>query len=171
VEQVVRRGHLRAVTARELCFADGEVRVPRDTLVVHCAGDGLPRPPVVPIWRPEAITLQTVRAGFPSFCAALIGYVEATRSDDTEKNRLCPPSTYGNTLRDWAEMQVRGARGAASFSAEPDIREWGNGVALNPTRVPAVYGPSPALEDARERLARHTAAGVRRLAQLSHLPA
>ena len=34
-------------------------------------------------------------------------------------------------------MNVRGTRAAMSFSAEPDIREWANGVALNPARVPA----------------------------------
>ena len=46
----------------------------------------------VPIWGPDAITLQPIRAGFPCFGAALAGYVEATRDDDAEKNRLCPPS-------------------------------------------------------------------------------
>jgi len=45
----------------------------------------------VPIWGSEAITLQPIRAGFPCFGAALAGYVEATRDDDHEKNRLCPP--------------------------------------------------------------------------------
>ena len=30
---------------------------------------------------PDAITLQPVRAGFPCFGAALVGYVEATRVD------------------------------------------------------------------------------------------
>ena len=55
---------------------------------------GLKYPPLVPIWAPEAITLQPIRAGFPCFGAALAGYVEATRDDDAEKNRLCPPTPY-----------------------------------------------------------------------------
>ena len=53
--------------------------------------------PLVPIWGSEAITLQPIRTGFPCFGAALAGYVEATRDDDAEKNRLCPPSPYANT--------------------------------------------------------------------------
>src|SRR5690349_11958816 len=58
IDNVVRRGHL--VTARRgrLDFADGSVAVADDALVVNCAADGLKMPPLVPIWGPEAITLQ-----------------------------------------------------------------------------------------------------------------
>jgi hypothetical protein len=35
---------------------------------------------MVPIWGRDRIRLQTIRAGFPGFCAALAGYVGATRS-------------------------------------------------------------------------------------------
>ena len=44
---------------------------------------------------------------------------QATRDDDAEKNRLCPPTPYGNSMADWARMNVLGARAATSFSAEP----------------------------------------------------
>ena len=97
IEDVVRRGHIQDVTRGRLTFAQGSVRVAQDAVVVHCAADGLRIPGTVPVWRPEAITLQTIRAGFPSFGAAVTGYVEATRDDDAEKNRICPPSQYGNT--------------------------------------------------------------------------
>ena len=68
--------------------------------------------------------------------AALIGYVEATREDDAEKNRICPPSPLSDTPTDWALMQVLGGRAALAFTAEPDIKEWADRVALNPARVP-----------------------------------
>ena len=99
-------------------------------------------PPLVPIWRPEAITVQPVRAGFPCFGAALAGYVEATRDDDGVKNALCPPSSYGNTLTDWARMNVLGLRNSRAFGAEPDIRDWSHRVALNPARIPPEH-PGP----------------------------
>jgi hypothetical protein len=167
IDNVVRRGHL--VTARRgrLDFADGSVAVADDALVVNCAADGLKMPPLVPIWGPEAITLQPIRAGFPCFGAALTGYVEATRDDDAEKNRLCPPSPYGNTLADWARMNVLGARASAAFGAEADIREWADGVALNPARVPAERSGSIEVTEALARLQTHARAGVARLAQLS----
>jgi hypothetical protein len=167
VQNVVRRGHLASVERGKLGFADGSVAVADDAVVVHCAGDGLKQPPLVPVWRPEAITLQPIRSGFPCFGAALVGYVEATRSDDAEKNRLCPPSPYGNTLSDWARMTVLGTRASQSFSAEPDIKAWADGAAINPARIPPDHGRSDALDRVLERLAAHTPAGLARLSALA----
>jgi hypothetical protein len=166
IDNVVRRGHVRSVERGRLTFADGTVDIADDALVVHCAADGLKYPPLVPVWRPDAITLQPIRAGFPCFGAAVAGYVEATRRSDDDKNRICPPSPYGNSMADWARMNVLGTRAAMSFTAEPDIKEWSDGVALNPTRVPPGYPPSAALDGARERLAAHTAPALARLAEL-----
>ena len=104
---------------------------------MHCAAPGFDLPAAGPDLGPDAITLQPIRAGFPCFGAALAGYVEATREDDAEKNRLCPPSPYGDTLAEWAQMNVRGTRAAMSFGSEPDIKEWANRVAAQP-------GPDPA---------------------------
>jgi len=167
LENVVRRGHIESVERGKLTFAEGSVAVADDALVVHCAADGLKYPPLVPVWRPEGITLQAIRSGFPCFGAAVVGYVEATRSDDDEKNRLCPPSPYGNSMAEWANMTFLGTRAAMSYSSEPDIKEWSDGVALNPSRMPPGYPASAALDDARERLATHTRPALARLAELA----
>jgi hypothetical protein len=164
VEDVVRLGHLRSVSRGRLDLDDGSVRVADDALVVHCAADGLKNPPLVPIWRPSDITIQPVRAGFPSLGAALVGYVEATRGDDAGKNRLVGPSNYGNSLAQWASMNLLGSRNAAAFTAVPDIKVWADGVALNPSRVPPGYPGSPALDDARARLAEHAGPALEKLA-------
>ncbi|MDO9457807.1 FAD/NAD(P)-binding protein [Nocardioides sp.] len=166
VEHVVRRGRLVSVGRGRIDVADGSVAVADDAVVVNCAADGLKNPPRVPLWRPETITLQPIRAGFPCFGAALAGYVEATRSDDDVKNALCPPSSYGNTLQDWATMNVLGMRASAAFGAEPDIREWSSRVALNPARVAPDHPASAALDDALARLGAHTGPGLARLVEL-----
>jgi hypothetical protein len=166
LENVVRRGHIGYVDHGKLIFGDGKVAIADDALVVHCAADGLKYPPLVPVWRPEAITLQPIRAGFPCFGAAVAGYVEATRSEDTEKNRLCPPSPFPDSLAEWARMNVLGTQAALSFSAEPDIKEWSDRVAINPARVPPGYA-SAGLDDARERMARHTKPALARLIELT----
>ena len=170
IEDVVRHGHLRTVERGRLVFEDGaSVQVADDAVVVHCAADGLKNPPLMPIWRLEDITIQPVRAGFPCFSAALTGYVEATRRDDDEKNRLCPPSRFGNSLAQWAEMNVRGTRAAMTFGAEPDIAAWASTVAVNPARIPADHPSSPTLDAVRERLAAVTAPGVAALERLISL--
>jgi hypothetical protein len=164
IENVVRLGHVESVARGKLELKEGSVSIADDAVVVHCAAYGLKNPPLLPVWRPEDITLQPIRAGFPCFGAAVTGYVEATRSDDDERNRLCPPSIYPNSLAQWAGMNVRGARATKAFSAEPDIKEWADGVALNPSRIPADYPGSPALDDARERMAAYGAPGLEKFA-------
>ncbi len=167
VGDVVRLGHLTSVSRGLLTFGAESVRVAPDAVVVDCAADGLKNPPLLPIWEPEAITLQPVRAGFPCFGAALAGYVEATRSGDEEKNAVCRPSSYGNSLADWARMNVLGLRNSALFSAEPDLADWNSRCALNPSRVAPDHPSSPGLDDARARLAEHVGPGVARLAELA----
>jgi hypothetical protein len=168
VEDVVRHGHLAAVERGRLRFTDGStVRVADDAVVVHCAADGLKNPPLVPVWQPGLITLQPVRAGFPCFGAAVTGDVEATRGDDDEKNRLCPPSRFGDSLAQWAQMNVRGTRASMAFGAEPDIADWAATVSLNPARVPPGHPGSPELDRVRERLAASTAPGLAALEQMA----
>ena len=168
IGNVVRQGHLRKVSRGRLSFDEGSVDIAPDAVVVHCAAAGLKYPPRVPIWGTDAIRLQPIRAGFPCFGAALAGYVEATRTDDAEKNRLCPPTPFPDTMPDWIAMNVLGMRAAASFSSEPDIKAWVDGVPLNPARVP----PEKAGTDVDAALARmqeHAGPGVAQLAKLSGL--
>jgi hypothetical protein len=138
--------------------------------VVHCAASGLQYPPLVPLWGPDKIRLQTIRVGFPCFCAALAGYVEATRDDDRERNRLCPPNTLSDTAESWARMQVRGSVASRTYSAEADIAEWSNGCALNPARIEPAQRDDPAVLAAAARVADGAERGLARLAELAHEP-
>lgn len=167
VEDVVRRGHLRGAARGRLRFADGDIRVPADTVVVHCAAPGLKYPGLVPIWRPGVITPQPVRVGFPCFGAALAGYVEATRDTDDEKNAVCRPSPYANTPMDWAAMQVIGGDASLAMAKADDIRRWANSTTLNPSRIPADRADEPAVIAAVQRLREHIGAGRQRLAELA----
>ena len=166
IENVVRLGHLTSVSRGRLELSDGSVSVADDALIVNCAADGLKQKPLVPMWQPSTITLQPVRAGFPCFGAAVTGYVEATRADDDTKNAVCRPSPYPNSLSDWVRMNVVGFQNAASFTAEPDIKDWASRVALNPARVPPEHAGSSQLGDVLERVATHVTPGLARLAEL-----
>ncbi len=167
IEDVVRRGRLRYVEPGRLVLDEGEVRRPRDAVVVHCAASGLQYPPLVPIWDREAITVQPIRTGFPCFGAALAGYVEATRDDDEEKNRLCPPSPLSDTLAGWARMQVLGTRAAQAFARERDITAWADRVALNPAAVPPEAARRPPVAAALDRLGASVEPGLARLGELA----
>lgn len=170
IEHVVRLGHIAHVTRREIVFEGGSIPLAPGSLIVHCAASGLQYPPLVPIWSPDRIRLQTIRAGFPCFCAALAGYVEATRDDDRERNRLCPPNTLPDSPASWARMQVRGTIAARTYGAEPDIAAWANGCALNPARIEPSRRDDPAVRTAAARLADHVDRGLARMAELAREP-
>ena len=158
---------MRAVAPGRLVFADGEVRVPAGTLVVHCAAEGLKYPGLRRIWTPEAITPQPVRVGFPCFGAALAGHVEATRDNDADKNRVCQPSPYSNTPADWATMQTIGGDASMAMATAADLRVWANTTSLNPTRIPPDRVDDPAVLAATARLKEHIGAGRARLAEFA----
>lgn len=170
IEHVVRLGRIKHVTRREIVFDEGLLPLEPGSLVVHCAASGLAYPPLVPVWGPDMIRMQTIRAGFPCFCAALIGYVEATRDDDRERNRVCPPNTLPDSAASWARMQVRGTVAARAYGAEPDIAAWANGCALNPARIEASQRNDPAVEAAAARLADDAERGLARMAELAGEP-
>ncbi len=171
VDHVVRLGHIRHVTNHAIELEHGSVPLAPGSLVVHCAASGLKHPPPVPIWDRDTIRLQTIRAGFPCFCAALAGYVEATRDDDRERNRLCPPNTLPDGRASWAHMQARGTLATRAFSAEPDIAAWANDCALNPARVAEAQRGEPAVRAAAARLAVHAERGLARMTELASEPA
>lgn len=170
IENVVRLGHIKQVTRGEAVFEDGSIPLAPGSLVVHCAASGLQYPPLVPLWGPDMIRLQTIRVGFPCFCAALAGYVEATRDDDRERNRVCPPNTLPDTPSSWARMQVRGTLAARAYGAEPDIAAWANACALNPAKIEPAQREDPAVQAAAARLATLVEPGLARLSELSNEP-
>ena len=116
-----------------------------------------------------SITIQPVRSGFPCFGAAIIGYVEATRDNDAEKNRVCPASSLPDTTTSWARMQVLGNRAAQAFTAEPDVREWANQTTLKPGRIPPERVGEPLIAAALERYRLHAGAGFARLTEFAAL--
>jgi len=168
VENVVRLGHVRHVESGRVVCVDGEFAIDRDALVVHCAASGLQYPPLVPVWGPEAITLQCVATG-PIFGAALAGYVEATRDDDAEKNRLCMPHALPNTPADWPRTIVQGAQGSQALSTEPDVKRWSHDTSLYRSRLPAERADDPNVADALARVEAVTEIGMARLAELGRM--
>jgi hypothetical protein len=170
VENVVRLGHIKHVGAREIVFDDGAIALAPGSLVVHCAASGLQYPPLVPLWSADKIRLQTIRAGFPCYCASLAGFVEATRDDDRERNRLCPPNTLPDSPISWARMQVRGTLATRAYGAEPDIAAWANACALNPARIEPSQRDEPKVRAASARLAGITEHGLTKMAEFAHEP-
>lgn len=165
ITDVVRRGRLRAIEQDRLLLDEGEVAARKDTAYVDCSGYGLPPRQPKPIFEPGRITPQYVRHLSPAFNAALVGWVEAHRSDPVEKNRLCPPNPAPSLPAAWAPMLARTWQTAALWKDEPDLTAWVNRTHLNLTRSAIDHGDDPVVRDARERLKQHVGTAVARFTE------
>jgi hypothetical protein len=87
--------------------------------------------------------------------ATLAGYVEATRDDDRERNRLCPPNTLPDNPSDWAQMKVRSILATRAYGAERDIATCANQCALNPARLDPSRTDDPAVGAASSKPGSH----------------
>ena len=103
IEDVVRLGRVRRIEEDRILLEDGEAGTSPVTLHVDCTALGLTDAPARPIFEAARIVLQQVRHLSPCFNAALIGFLEAHRADDGEKNRLCAPNPYPSQHRGLAK--------------------------------------------------------------------
>jgi hypothetical protein len=134
IQNVVRLGHVRRIDERQIVLDRGTVATSRGALHVHCAAAGLRLAPGVPIFGADTITLQAIRAGQSPFAAAITGFIEATREDVDEKNKLCPPNPYMDTPSDLARLTLVGMDADYQWGKHPDITSWLDRARLNSIR-------------------------------------
>ena len=134
IERVVRRGRVRRIDTDRIVLDDGEVPTDRRTIHVDCTAYGLRVPPRRPIFEAGRVTPQPLMGGFTTFNAALVGFVEAARDDDADKNRICPPTAYASRSIDWISVFESGFRVIGQMFNEPDMAAWLGTCRLNTTR-------------------------------------
>lgn len=166
IENVVRLGHVHRIEADRIVLDHGEVDTAADVLHVDCTALGLRNAPATPVFQPDRIVLQQARYLSPCFNAALMGYVEAHREDDVEKNRLCPPNPYPSSVEDWPGMVSRGWGAEQRWLSEPDIAGWIAGSRLNLLRALPEHATEPVAKAALKRYVTNVGTAIERLTQL-----
>ncbi|MEQ7154373.1 hypothetical protein [Brevundimonas aurifodinae] len=124
VGDVVRRGRVQRIARDRIVLDQGEVPTGPDTLHIHCTASGIPRAPTRPVFQPGRINLHYVRRCAPPFSAALIARVEATGSDDDDRNALCRPVAMVDTPRDWVAAHLQDARARQAWTRSPELDAW-----------------------------------------------
>lgn len=153
IERVVRLGRIHHVGTHRIVLEHGEI--PTDPRQVHvdCTASAFKVNPERTIYEPDRITLQGLVGGFTCFSAATIGFVEATRDDDADKNRLCVPTRTLNEPSDW----IRAYRGMIHTTlvnaADPDMAEWLERTRLNITSGLSRFQHDPKMRAALARIA------------------
>lgn len=134
IENVIRQGRVLRICEDRIVLEEGSIPTDARHLQVDCTADGAPRKPARTIFEPDRITLQPVRSCLPLFNAALIAFVEATRENDMEKNRLCPANPIPNTDLDWIATSSISQQVQMTWSQEPDLLAWMERSRLDPAR-------------------------------------
>jgi hypothetical protein len=134
IRDVVRLGRVRRIERDAIALDDGTIPTSSHHLHVHCAAPGLNPAPSIPIFTADSITLQPIRTGLIPFNAALVGFVETTRDDTADKNRLCPPNRLPDVPLDWARGTLIGLKADYLWSKDPALSGWLERARLNPSR-------------------------------------
>jgi hypothetical protein len=166
IENVVRLGRVVHIGVDRIELADGSIPTDAQQIHVDCTGDGLPHEPARPIFESNRITLQQIRTCQPTFNAALLGFVEASRDDDAEKNRLCPPNPYPGRAVDWIRSTNTSQRAEAVWGATPDIAAWMDRSRLNVARGLSEHFDDPVMQSAVGRYVEFNGPGMEHLAEL-----
>ena len=124
IEDVVRQGRVLRIGSDRVVLAKGSVPSRAGHVYVDCSAAGLRLTPGKPIFEPDMITVQAVRSCQPTFSAALVGYLEASRHDDDEKNRLCPPNPYPDAAADWIPNTCISMRAQDVWLRDHDLTRW-----------------------------------------------
>jgi hypothetical protein len=95
-----------------------------------------------------------------------VGFVEARREEDAEKNRLCPSNPYPSSIEDWPRMVSRTWKTEHRWLSEPDVSGWIAESRLNLLRALPEHLSEPAVGAALERYLTHVGAAIERLEQL-----
>jgi hypothetical protein len=167
IGDVVRMGRVRHVGANRIELDGGTIPTEPGHVHVDCTAAGLGCRPNRTVFERDRITPQLVQHGIAPFSAALIGWVEANRDNDMERNRLCPPNGFApeadarSFARQWAATQ----RAVTAWSAEPDLSRWVGTCRLNPLGNAREHLDEPAL-NALKRTLQHRDAAIDNLDRL-----
>ncbi len=124
IQDVVRMGRVRSITSDEIELEKGALSATRDCLYIDCSAAGLTLRAGGPIFEPQRITIQYVRAILPCLSAAAIAFIEANFKDDGEKNHLCTPMPLPREFGHWARMMLASLQNQTRWSAHPDLMRW-----------------------------------------------
>lgn len=163
IENVVRLGRVRRIEFDRIVLEHGEVGTGPDVLHVDCTALGLNNAPAAPIFQPGRIVLQQVRYLSPCFNAALIGFVEAHRDLDAEKNLLCPSTPYPSTIDDWPRLMRTTWMTEAQWLSEPDLSAWMRASRLNLMRALPDHAAEPSAQAAVKRYLTHIGTAIERM--------
>ena len=167
IGDVIRLGRVRSLGPDRIELAGGSIRTDPGQVHVDCSAAGLRTKPGRPVFSNDLITLQQIRACQPVFSAALTGYAEAARSDDTQKNQICPANRYPDAATDWIPLTCTAQRAEIVWATDPDVYSWMQRSRLNATCGIADHQDDPEMKSALTRVFTNIEPAISKLDKLT----
>jgi len=169
IRTVVRLGRVVALELERIVLEGGATPTSRHHVHIDCSADGIPNKSPVPIFQPGLIVPQYVRRCSPTFSAGFVAHLEATISDDAQKNALAAPVPAPHVPNDWLRMHLQSAKNASRWMQAEGLQAW-----LAASRLDGFGGliartmanPDPASAAIFQRYRQAVQPGLARLAQL-----
>lgn len=166
IKNVIRLGHVQKIGQDAITLDQGRVSTSLQTLHIHCAARGLPRPALRPIFEPGRITVQPFMWGFASYQFALLGAAEALLDNDADKNRLFPPIAYWDSNQDYLSSFLANMAHDRARAAYPALANWAKTSRLNPLGEIGRHSDNPSVIEPRELIKRYGAEAAGKLVTL-----
>jgi hypothetical protein len=124
IHNVVRLGRIESLEEDRLVFAEHSIPTSRDHLHIDCSASAVGNLEPKPIFEGNTITPQTVRSYQPVFSSAFIAHIEATYSEERDKNRICNVVPLPNHDTDWIRGVAATMMNQFIWSQEEGLRDW-----------------------------------------------
>ncbi|MEM9179026.1 MAG: NAD(P)-binding protein [Pseudomonadota bacterium] len=135
VEQVVRKGYVRSISATRAIMDEGEISSHPGRVFVDCTAPGLSSTPASTIFEDGKISLHFTTRGVAPWSAALIGCVESLDLPLEEKNQLCPALPRTGDIRGVLNIMRIGMPAENKRRKVGELADWSAKARLNSTRA------------------------------------
>jgi hypothetical protein len=143
ISGIVRGGRVKRLEPGRIVLDREVISTEPDAIHVNCTARAFEyaASPPRPIFEGRRITPQFVRNCAPTFSAAFVAHVEATRGADEEKNALCPVVPPPTDPVGWLRVMLADVPNGAGWFADPEIASW-----LETSRLNLLSGLAQALQ-------------------------
>ena len=166
IENIVRLGHVKRIGTRSVELVDGTIPSDAGQVYVDCTALGVRATEPQPLFQDDRVVVQYVTVGVIPWSASVVGYVEATRDDDHEKNRLCPPVVFSGWTSGLPATAYAGLLGTGARGAESDIAAWSDQNRLNPAGGAASRRAEPEIAAGFATISENAVAAVENLGRM-----
>ncbi|WP_369026107.1 NAD(P)-binding protein [Qipengyuania sp. RANM35] len=102
IDRVIRKGRVERIEHGRMIMRDGEEAVPENSLYIDCTATAVRPKPVAPQWQGDRIVLQLLHVPLVTLNAAVSAFIEANFDTDEEKNALCKPAAFVDSIDGYA---------------------------------------------------------------------